>query len=741
VIRFRAFGYPMAEQGEDGRWVLEAPDSVQEGDWGTFRIMLGTTWDLSVDPPVEAEESDPVDITTVNDVPTVIASLQFAEPWGPTTGALRLPRLTPFDAPAWLVTGTTVDIWRVKPDTTEVIYWSGFVASIETGDGAGLTNAVTLHLLGAAFGEAMLRAHQPVMRDAARDAGQWIAYDLDTTSYARPYTPLTQFQFESATTGVTMRHRGSRGARVLDYVEEVLQLAQTPSASWTISQAYDGADRQPRKFYLRAKSEELAGAVQQNTVFAGGYGVSLSLSCDYTEAPNAVYGEGVDAATGERWRNAKYPDLFPTAPDYPDRVAGSTYPLGFGDTDDDFVEDSITQLQYGLRLGGWPDVKITGTWDDDTTTAVRAMQAAADVTVTGTIANNAGWDLVWETGDLKSDIDSGFFRPLSEVTESSKWVYTATGAIRGENDDYDGRVRVERVISYGDASKDRAILHARRLARQSISGPTWSGTVTLTSDPTDENGAGRSRLDIREGGWLRVNNLNGGTYRDFYIAGVSVSDEGNVVTLTVDEVATDLPELAARLERNRAATEDPARSFYALRSRRQRPFKDAVGWDRESSAGIVAKRPLPADQWSVIRFVGAQTGTIQAITARTTGPACTFALAIFGKEVDADDLDTLIPNPLAEDEDNYGWWSHPDNVDQLEEWYFVEAWGEFGQAAGYYPGAQNRDGEATDHPVTGRLVDALSWQFASDDPPFMWLAVYPTEACDFRADMRIVVEE
>jgi hypothetical protein len=73
------------------------------------------------------------------------------------------------------------------------------------------------------------------------------------------------------------------------------------------------------------------------------------------------------------------------------------------------------------------------------------------------------------------------------------------------------------------------------------------GNVAKIPFNFDENGDGRSRLDIREGGWVRVNNLDGGTYRDFYVAGVTVQDEGNVVTLTVSDVAFDLLDLGDNL--------------------------------------------------------------------------------------------------------------------------------------------------------------------------------------------------
>lgn len=754
MIRYASYGYPMPVQLPDGTWDAGEADSVQAGEWGEFRVEIGAVWDISTDPPTKT--ADGVDITSIVDTRSLIDALGFAEPWGETIGSIRLPRLTPFDAPDWLRELANIDVWRVLPadlarqlGRTEVGYWHGFVASIELGDGPGMASSVSLQLAGAGLGECTLRCHQPQLRDRVLDAGQWIARAMSVQDFPRPFTPFVGFRFESDDTNIDLRYRGSRGSNVAEYVEQVLEQAQSPTVAWTISRAFDEDGYvQPRKYYLRQVSDELDGAVQQNTVFLGGDGVTLlGFTKDGTEAVNAVYGEGLDPKDGSRWRNMKHPALFPAKPDYPDRTDGPTYPLGYGDDDSMFAEDSITQLQYGLRFGAWPDVEITGEWGDDTTTAVRALQEDAGVTVTGTIEDNDGWDLVWENTALISDLDASYARPLSEVTESSKYLYSPTGQVIAENDAYDGRIRVERAISYEDVGKERARLHARRLARQAIDGASWTGRVVLTSDPTDENGNGRSRLDIREGGWLRINGMDGGSLADFYIAGKQDSDEGHTVTLTVSQKPRPFMDLVTQQARIRAVKEDPTRALYLRRGRTRNPWKESTGWDKESGAGIVRPTVLAAG-WNVIKFVGAERGTIDSIRARTSSDPEPFVLAIFGKDFSTetdtmvDLLTDLIPDPMAEEPDGYGWWSLDTTVDTLDSWYFVESWGEFEQRAGYSPGAEtSKKPDADPHPVTGRLVDALGWRFGSDDAPYLWAAVYVETACTFRATMRIVVEE
>jgi hypothetical protein len=754
VIRYTAYGYPLAEQDSAGNWIVAEPDSVLTGEWGTLRIEVGATWNAGTAVPVVTAAG--TDITTINDVPTLIDSLSFGEPYGELTGQLTLPELSPFDAPAWLVAGANIDIYRVLPaveavvaGVDEVPYWHGFVASIETADGHGMVNAVSLQLMGALFGEASLRVHQPILLDSSVDIGTSIARDLYPYDYSRPFNPF-RFYFEADTTNIETRHRGSRGQSIIDYVDEMLALAQDNSGQWTISRAYDGNDYpQARKYYLRLKGSDIGNAStpQENYITAGGYGVSLSITQDVTTAYNAVYGEGQDPKDGSRWRNTKYPMLFPAAPAYPDRVSGSDYPVTSSDTDADFTTDVITQLQYALRAGGWPDVEITGTFDNDTETALSALQEEAGVTVTGEIADNAGWDLVWSTGTGTTDISSGYMRPLSEVLESAYYEYAPNGAVIGTSSDYDGRLRVERIIAYGEnTAKSRARVHARRIARQALTTPPWSGTITLLSDPTNESALACSRFDIREGAWVRVANLAGGTYRDFYIAGVSHSFEAQTTTLTVSQVPYDLLDLSTKLERNRAAKEDPASSFYSYRTQPISPFRSAVGWDRESGAGLVQPFAAAGSAWTVQKFVGAQYGSIQSLVAEVDS-AVPFCLAVFGGSVAGTALDALIADPLAAvgtaDGSYPSWWTHPDNAAQLSSWGFVEAWGEFEEAAGYYPGAQSVGAGLAGGSATGVLEDAGSWGFASLDPPFLWLAIYPQTSgtVTTTATMRIAVDE
>ena len=728
-----------------GRPVGFAPSAETVEEWGTFRIEIGAVWDTTY--TVTTHELPTVttagtDYTTYRSVATRIESLNFAEPYGESTALIELPAVTVYDDVETLFPRfANVDIYRVLSaadaityGVDEVPYWHGFVASREMSDGVGMNAGLRLHLMGALYGECALRAHQPVMSNAtAVDIGSSIARAIFPADYGRPLAPF-RFYFETTTTSITTRHRGSRGQMVIDYLDEMLTLAQDSTHQWTISRAYDVDNfPQARKYTLRTKPTT---GIETVTVQTGGYGVGLSLSSDDTEAVNVIYGEGL-AADGSRWRNAKYPMLTPTAPAHPVRDTGSTYPLTSGDVDADFTADVVTQLQYQLRASGYRDVEITGVYDANTVSGVEDYQDEMGLTVDGQIGSNAEWDAVWDTGATDNELDSGYFQPIARDHRAEPYTYAPNGAVTGDNNTggtaYDGRLRVERVLSFPDKiSKNRAHIYAKRVITDAQDG-NWVGSITLDADPTE-----MSRFSIREGARVALKSFNADTTTYLFVSGISHSVEQGTTSLTVASKPYDLLDLSTRIERNREAKDNPAKSFYSQRTRIARPFKDAVGFDKEAGAGLVLPTALTADTWNVIKFVGAERGTVIAAKARTYSTACTFAMAVFGTEVSAASLNALIANPLADEPDGYGWWNHPDNTDTLETYKFVDSWGEFGNAAGYYPGSEGQTPAAT---LSGKMEDSLAWEFVSDDAPWLWLAVYPTETCTFRATLRVVVEE
>lgn len=762
TIRYGAYGYPNpAAQDADGHWYLEQPNTTYEGDWGTFRIVAGSTWDTTGTATLGSAGTD---ITTINGVPTTIDALTFGEPYGELTGQLTLPELAPFDDLAAIRAqpGNNIDIYRVLPaalaataGTAEVPYWHGIIVSSEWSDGPGIQTAVSLQLTGALYGEASVRQHQPLMLDTAYDCGSWAGRALDYVLYERPFSPFTRFTFDSDTTNIDVRYRGSRGQSTIDYLDELLALAQDATAQWTISRAYTtygGLDApRPRHYYLRAKSETFATGVQATYGYAGGFGVSMSLSRDITETPNAIYGEGVHPVgtselSGSRWRNAVYPMLGGTVPTYPDRIGTATdYPITTGDTDGLFTTDVITQLTAQLRLGGYPDVTIGTVFTSTVGSAIVDWKQDIDYANQDAYLNGtAEWAKLFESGTGYTDLSSGWFKPLAWDPAVSKYIYTASGDVAGTATGYDPSIlRVESTISYGEnVPKKRARINARRIKNTGTA--PIIGTITLATDiQNNADDEPLSRFDLREGGWLQVNGFPGSATTDFYIAGVTHSPEAFTTTLTVSTQAFDLLDLSTRLERNRSAKTDPAKSFYSQRTSTTRPFRSAVGWDAESGAGTVPRFYAGGSAWTVQRFIGAQYGQIGALRV-DTAPDSAYCFAVFGGSVSPEFLNSLVAAPLGSVTGDYpSWWQHPDKITALGTAGFIEAWGSLGEAAGYYPGAESIGAGTAAGSVTGRLEDAGSWSFASYEPPWLWAAIWPRTSGTVTVDaqMRIIQDE
>lgn len=736
MIRRRSWTYTGPTQRLNGTWSLE-PLSCTAGVVGEFHVYIGQVWDCSVDPPVldtSVTGYAGVDITYVSGVRSLIRSMTWGEPYGEIDAAIDLPRVRVYDAPAWLAEGANVDIYRVvtvDDVEVEVPHWHGFVASDPVADAATVQVGVSLRCLGAMFGEIGQRVHQPVMKSASRDVGTILGHALYPADYSRPFNDY-RFRFEAATTGIEIRRRGSRGQMVVDHVDEILGLAQDDTSQWTISRAF-GVDGFPqaRKYYLRRKPTGWATAVQASTVTAGGYGIDLSGLRDLTTTPNAVYGEGinplVDGKGGDRYRNAKFPADFPTKPAYPDRVAGSTYPVTMGDVDADFMSPVVTQLQYALRMGTYPDVEITGEFDVDTATALIALQTDADVTVTGEVGSDADWDLVFATSAANADIGSGYFRPFSEVAESAQYLYAANGAVMGPNPVFDGRIRVERMLSHGESRFKDARAFSRRLARQSLGGVPFVGSVRMTSDPQE-----LSRFLLREGGWCRIRGPRNGN-DDVYVAAVQQEPEspGSPVTVTCAARAWDLLELRARNERDYEALKSPVAAFAGLRNQTTNPFKSAVGWDKESGAGLIREFDHPGGEWVVVKVRADQQGLIQSARITTRDDPCDHAFAVFGKAITAAGLAAIVADPFADVADYGSPFNDPANDSALQAAGFINAWGQPGSPGGRSPGA------GTDAPVTGDSIDEMNWPFVSWDPPDLWVGFYAVSACTIRGRFKI----
>lgn len=574
--------------------------STTQADWGSVRVFVGST-----------------DVTFLRGVPTEVKSWSFVEPFGYGPAEIAFPQISPYDTLgagdlSWFKQGMDVTLTRLHPDGSQSPLWEGFAASWEP-DQSEDGYTFGLHLSGA-LQQANLEPHPPAWETQRVDLGIAIGNALNRVPGRRyGVLPFT-------VTNIGTRNRGG-WSTVLDYVQELLSTAYNSDGTkqWTVTCA---PGRQPR---LHVKDT----TTQHWTVSMGAPGVLLRESSDITSTVNVIYGEGIDDATGCRWRNSRYP---------------STY-------------DSPVFVPLVGVSQNMPYLYDNETGDGD----------------------GVGWDV----------------NPAYDPT----------------------RLRVARYENYGSGvTLAEGVQSARAELKRDVN-PGWSGTLELTTDP--EEG---SKLDIRAGQNIGIRHHHGAAVRLFHIAQADVAQDGPgwKVTLTVDTNARDTITLAGIRARDKEAATDPARRLNPPRRRARQTMDEHPVFDCESGAGKVAPFTAAGGAWTVKRVPFAAWGSIVRSTFSTSGPT-TFAAAVFGKVVTPSQVAALVPSPLTAEAP----WDAP--ADDLSDLGLQVAWGSSTQAGGYYPGQQDKPPAI----VTGRMVDDAQWDYISDAPPWVYLAVFPGASTTF----------
>lgn len=742
------YAAPVIVDGRPQAWVQSAPP-IRE-DWGTLRIEIGAVWAYDPDhapgDPTMLKVTPGVDYTDYRGARTLIEALSWADPFGEEDGQINLPAVTPWDVifpgDDWggiIKPGVNIDIWRVLPPwlaavhatnhpTGEVGYWHGVILDPGVTDGPTTADGATYQLAGAMVAEMSTRAHQPQVLDEARDIGSVLAAAVDTRdSYSRP-SQGWRFDFETTETSIEVRMRGSSGQMVIDFVRDVLAVARDAGHTWTIRRAYDtdGFVR-PRQYVLADTSTP----IETSTIRGGMPGFEFSPRADVTADANAIFGEG-QRSDGGRWRGMVYPLLWDTdPPTYPG-------PLGLTDTGDDVVA-----LQSRLRASGWPDVSPTGTFDADTVTGLNALYKSAGHAQTGEIQSEDDWNLAWSAGTGTTDLSSAYRRPLAVDPRVERWEYAADGTILGQRTVEDGRdlsiLRVEVPLSYGDRiTRGRATKNAQRLINDFADGPLITATATLTTDPLE-----LSRHDLRECGALYVDYTPSGSSAGAQALTMRIQrrevrfeDEETPVSMTLASRPYPALDVKARHERDRLAASNPGRSFYSEHNRSSQRWRDVLGWDCESGAGLLKGGSCTGGEWTVFRIVGAQRGTVAALKA-STSVNTRYAMALFGREIDAAGVEALVELPLTEAPTDSGWWAEV-TESALTDAAWIDAWGQYTQACGYWPYQGSDDPTPAE---TGETRDFGSFQFESLTPPWLWLAVWAESTTDIDVTMLVVPEE
>lgn len=651
-----------------------APTSVTDEEYGRFQIVVEGT-----------------DVTWLDGVPTPLPRYSRVEPFGSQSAQIQLPQLHAFrSVPAWAKPGANVDIRLVKIEGGYTTVFTGDVVELARDEDSGV---FSLQCMGCLFA-ADLQLSPPSFSTAPQDTGTRIASLLNNV-VSRRYADVA-----AVTTGNPTSVAGGWKPILTGAVQDLLATAVTAGKQWTVK-----CDERSPVIALK-DTTTIAW-----TIRTGQRGYDINLSQDSTEAVNVIFGEGV-AADGGSWRNAKYPNWKPDdTPAYPFASPSTTIVVGTTDADTDSGDGvSVWQAKMGRP--------VTGTFSLSDRTALIRLQISTAIDVDG-ILGPQSWASTFDTGANTGTLDGAFIAPLAASTKVTPRLYGPDGDDLGANPDYDpDMVRVEEKRDYGQGVSHAVGTQAALAEVARTSDPGWQGTITFTLDPE-----GFSRFELKEGQNGRILGWQGSDIT-VHVASVDADPEAGTVTVQVDTRARDYPTLDAIRERDRNAT-DPAKAAIK-RLLSGSVSSDRATFDAESPAGRMPKHAIFSNLWDVRRIPMGAFGIITRTEFTTTGSAAPFALAVFGKAVTAADLLAVVGNPLTTGATESPWSAQGDALDEMG---LLQAWGWKEQPAGYYPRQYQNPAGTTAAPVTGRLVDDASWDYASEASPWIWVATIAQTSC------------
>jgi|JI10StandDraft_1071094.scaffolds.fasta_scaffold01218_29 3',5'-cyclic AMP phosphodiesterase CpdA len=259
-----------------------------------------------------------VDITKFRGAPTQINSMSTTDPFGDATAQLSFPQITGFERPGtgdlfWLVPWVPIDIiWYNEDGSPSNWAWEGMQVSEDVGE-----DGYTISLKGALYElDNYLAApwfpqypvpYELLIKDAfdpSKHIGlrtnplrvdwpeEWNV-TVPTTSqpdylwYLRPWGVSPGQKW----TGRTSRNTGSWDPLLTGFVQSLLSVMYTEDGGqWTVSKE---VGRTP---VLRVRPEITTPDENTLHVWYGSPEVKLSVSRDFTQSTNIVYGNGTDLA-------------------------------------------------------------------------------------------------------------------------------------------------------------------------------------------------------------------------------------------------------------------------------------------------------------------------------------------------------------------------------------------------------------------------------------------------------------
>lgn len=670
--------------------IMPAPPVDGAGNWNLDTNGIPASWEPTTVVDVEFARVqvvvEGVDITYLWDTPLPFPTWTRTEPFGSAAATISIPQITPFHVlPTWCAPGANVDILLVRTTGTVVSRFAGVVTTFGHHADAGVFR---LECSGVLFADD-LQLRQPAFLTAPRDIGAVVA-DVLNSSISRRHTDLTP-KVTGCMTGVL----GGWEPKLTGYVAELLATAVTGGRQWTVACSV-------RAPVLVLKDTTTIGW----TVSNGQRGITVDLTQDWSKAPNVLFGSGI-GPDGGRWQNAKYPNWRPdSTPAYPNTNPSQTIKVG---TTDAGTDTGAGVSDWQRRVGLNP----TGQFGQVERARAFGVQAAAGIQQDGIVGPQT-WAATFGTGSNTGTLEC-FYAPLAFSTTVMPRLFGPDGDDLGANPAYDPDVlRVEDKIDSGQGvSKAEGTRSAKEILARDIH-PGWTGSVTFEIDP--EQG---SRYDVMEGSNGQIRGFRG---TDLVVHTASVDYTEAAVIATVDTNARDYPELRAVRERERNAT-DPAKSLV------KRLTSGSVGVDRatfdaESPAGRIPRHALFANLWTVVRIPFGAYGSVVRTEVTTSGSVRPFSLGVFDRPITAAQLLALMGNPMSATENP--WSAH---ADALTAAGLLMSWGWAKQPGGYYPQELTSPDGTTTSPVTGRLLDDSSWEYASSQVPWLWVAEIASGSC------------
>jgi len=684
MLRRQSHIMPVPTPDTDGHVRVSTPWPIIEAEVGVLHVFVSGR-----------------DVTYFRGAPTIVDEWATAEPFGDTSAQITFPQLTQYDvtgtgALAWLKPGAPVEIILLDANgTTRHKRFAGHFINDETGSSQDEISNVW-QAEGALYQGDHVGIQVPTILPPT-DIGTLIRKALNGVVSRRFGMPANTM------TGIPSRYRGSMSDSPIDYVQYLLGAygwKSDGSNQWTVAKIPGTT----RGYEVRLKSRTTV----HWTVTAGAPGIETTLSEDLLSSVTAVWGHGI-GPDGYAWAGMCYPKyLDDDAPPFPFTNPDAIITVGMSDADTDSGTGVSTWQRRVNELNLTSDVVVDGVYNSSDAAICLRIQHDYGLLEDEKIGGQT-WAATFAVGSNGGDLTGAYRKPLAIDPRVEPHLYSASGAITGDNPAYDSSImRFDRPDEdFGTCTKAEATRSAKaELARDKDLGLT--GSMTLTTDPHEG-----SKWLIDEGHNIRVNGFRGGNPL-LHIADVRAVPETNQVTISLDQHARDAMTLASIRQNLRDAAPDPARRPGAVNKRSRMEQDITVPFDGESDAGQIPRHAIHGGLWTVIRIPVSQVGRIAKIEVTTQSPAAPFCVVFSSAEITSAHMQHWVGDPLT-GTDPFN--KNETQADALKALGIFQAFGGPGQAAGYWPRTQDKGA-----PLTGKFKDGGGMEYTSQLPPWVWVA-------------------